>query len=44
VWNTILVQQRFYAQVRDFFQAVRAGDEDQIVITPAAASRTASKH
>jgi hypothetical protein len=44
VWNTILVQQRFYAQVRDFFQAVRAGDEDQIVITPAAAPRTASKH
>jgi hypothetical protein len=32
--NTILVKQKFYNEVRDFFQAVRAGDEDQIVITP----------
>jgi hypothetical protein len=32
VSKTILVQQKFYAQVRDFYQAVRAGDEDQIVI------------
>ena len=33
--NTILIQQKFYDQVRDFYQAVRAGDEDQIVLTPA---------
>jgi hypothetical protein len=34
--NTILVQQKHYAQLRDFYQAVRAGDEDQVVITPGA--------
>jgi hypothetical protein len=34
--NTILVQQKHYTQLRDFYQAVRAGDEDQIVITPGA--------
>ena len=32
--NTILVKLQHYPQLRDFFQAVRAGDEDQIVITP----------
>jgi hypothetical protein len=41
--NTILVQQKFYGQVRDFYQAVRAGDEDQIVITPSAPPRTGKK-
>ena len=42
--KTILVQQKFYAQVRDFYQAVRAGDEDQIVITPGAPPRATNKH
>ena len=44
MWNTILVQQKFYAQVRDFFQALRASDEDQIVFTPGAPPRAAPKH
>lgn len=44
VLNTILVQQKFYAQFRDFFQAVRAGDEDQIVVTPGAPRGAAAKH
>ena len=34
--DTILVQKKFYPQVREFYQAVRAGDEEQIVITSAA--------
>jgi hypothetical protein len=42
--NTIIVQQKFYSQVRDFYQAVRAGDEDQIVITPGAPPRATNKH
>jgi hypothetical protein len=44
VLDTIIVQQKFYGQVRDFFQAVRAGDEDQIVITPGAPPSPAAKH
>jgi hypothetical protein len=42
--NTILIQQKFYDQVRDFYQAVRAGDEDQIVITPGEPPRAPAKH
>lgn len=34
--NTILVRLEHYPQLRDFYQSVRAGDEDQIVITPGA--------
>ncbi len=33
VMNTVLIQQKYYSQVRDFYQAVRAGDEDQVVVT-----------
>ncbi|MEO8019580.1 MAG: DUF3857 domain-containing protein [Pseudomonadota bacterium] len=44
VLNTIVVHQKFYDQIRDFYQAVRAGDEDQIVITPGAAPGVANKH
>jgi hypothetical protein len=33
VMHTILIQQKYYSQVRDFYQAVRAGDEDQLVVT-----------
>jgi len=42
--NTILIQQQYYPQVRDFYQAVRAGDEDQIVLTPGAPAAAAAKH
>jgi hypothetical protein len=42
--NTVMIHQKFYSQVRDFFQAVRAGDEDQVVFTPGAAPRAANKH
>jgi hypothetical protein len=44
VLNTIIVQQKYYAQVRDFYQTVRAGDDDQIVITPGARARVTDKH
>jgi hypothetical protein len=43
VLNTIFVQQKYYPQVRDFYQAVRAGDEDQIVVTPGARPRAAAR-
>jgi len=42
-WNTVIIQQKFYGQVRDFFQTVRAGDQDQIVITPGAPPRSPDK-
>jgi hypothetical protein len=42
--NTVVIHQKFYDQVRDFFQAVRAGDEDQIVLTPGAPARASAKH
>jgi hypothetical protein len=32
VLNTVLVQQKFYSSIYSFFQTVRAGDEDQVVI------------
>jgi hypothetical protein len=44
VWNTILVAQKHYAQVRDFYQEVRAGDEDQVVLTRGAPPGVAAKH
>ncbi len=42
--NAIFIQQKFYAQVRDFYQGVRAGDEDQVVIAPGAPPGMANKH
>lgn len=42
--KSIMIQQKFYAQVRDFYQAVRAGDEDQVVVTRGASSAAATKH
>ena len=42
--NTIIIQQKYYSQVRDFYQAVRAGDEDQIVVTPGAPPKATIKH
>jgi hypothetical protein len=44
VLNTIIVQQKFYPQVRDFFQSVRAGDEDQIVLSTSAQSAAPARH
>jgi hypothetical protein len=44
VLNTIFVKHQYYADVRDFFQAVRSGDEDQIVITPGAVPRATHKN
>ena len=41
--NTIILQTKFYEQIRDFYQAVRAGDEDQIVVTPGAPPSAAAK-
>jgi hypothetical protein len=39
--NTIMINQKYYPQVRNFYQAVRAGDEDQIVITRGSAPSAA---
>jgi len=44
VLNTILVEQKFYDKLRDFYQNVRAGDDDEIIVTPGAASSATSKH
>jgi hypothetical protein len=30
----VLVQAKFYPQIRDFYQQVRAGDEEQAVVAP----------
>jgi hypothetical protein len=44
VMNTILIQQKYYSQVRDFYQTVRAGDEDQVVVTPGPPPAPSNKH
>lgn len=45
VLSTIVLQTKFYSVMRDFYQTVRAGDEDQVVVTPAATvTPTAAKH
>ena len=36
--NLMLLQTEYYAALRDFFQRVRKGDEQQIVLLPGAAS------
>jgi len=33
--NFLLVDQEYYPAVRNFFQTVRTGDEEQIVLQPA---------
>jgi hypothetical protein len=33
-----LVDMKYYASLRNFFQLVRTGDEEQIVVSPAPAS------
>lgn len=44
VLNTLLVQQQHYDSVRNFYQTVRAADEEQIVIAPGNAPVADSKH
>lgn len=41
--SMLLVQTKFYGQVRDFFQNVRAGDEDQAVLQPGAPVAVSSR-
>ncbi len=41
--KSILIQSRFYPEVRDFYQAVRAADEDQVIITRGAPTAAAAK-
>jgi len=36
--NMSLVESRFYGQIRDFFQSVRSGDAQQVVISPVTAA------
>lgn len=37
--NTILVKLDAYDQIRGFYQSVRTGDEDQVIVTPPAANK-----
>jgi len=39
-WDFLLLDQKYYASLRSFFQTVRAGDDQQIVLQPAATSGT----
>jgi hypothetical protein len=32
--NLLLIQAKFYPSMRDFYQQIRAGDEDQVVVSP----------
>jgi hypothetical protein len=43
-WKAVLVQQKFYGQVRDFYQAVRAGDEDQVVVAQGGSAAAVRKN
>jgi hypothetical protein len=38
IWDFLLLDTKYYSALRDFFQAVRIGDEQQIVLQPAASS------
>jgi hypothetical protein len=37
-WDFLLLDSKYYPALRDFFQSVRTGDDQQIVLQPAAAS------
>ena len=37
-WDFLLLEAKYYTALRDFFQSVRTGDDQQIVLQPAAAS------
>ena len=44
--NGVILSEKYYLALRDFFQSVRTNDEEQIVLTPAAANvpaKTATK-
>jgi hypothetical protein len=34
-WNMMLVNTKYYGSVQDFFQTVRAGDEEQVILLAA---------
>ncbi|MGA2745337.1 MAG: DUF3857 domain-containing protein [Candidatus Sulfotelmatobacter sp.] len=37
-WNFLILEPKYYSALRGFFQSVRTGDDQQIVLQPAAAS------
>jgi len=37
-WDFLILEQKYYPALRSFFQMVRTGDEEQIVLQPAAAA------
>ena len=37
-WNFLMLESKYYTALRNFFQTVRTGDEQQIVLQPAAAA------
>ena len=41
--NAVIVQEKYYLALRDFFKAVRTNDEEQIIVAPVAASTSAAK-
>jgi hypothetical protein len=42
--KAILVQSKFYPEVRDFYQSVRAADEDQFIVTPGVPKAAAARN
>jgi len=40
VINFLLIDPKYYLSLRDFFQNIRAGDEQQIVLEPATSAST----
>jgi hypothetical protein len=37
-WDFLLIEAKYYPALRNFFQTVRTGDDQQIVLQPAAVS------
>ena len=37
-WDFLMLEPKYYPALRQFFQSVRTGDDQQIVLQPAAAS------
>jgi hypothetical protein len=37
-WDFLLLEPKYYPALRNFFQTVRTGDDEQIILQPAAAS------
>jgi hypothetical protein len=38
--DVLILEQKYYSALRDFFQGVRSGDEEQIVLQPGTAAAT----